>query len=233
MATRKESDASAKWGAAWVRANVRKPRPRAKTFISVRKRAERILEISTDELTEAIEGLASLAHEGQLPAGISAEDIEQASDHLMIPEDQLDDPSVVTYHMNRISSVSARWGLIAVRIERALGEIEIEYDRWVAEAKIGIRDILFQKSRNEGATANNSVPTKSDIESHFLFLYSENESYTQRRQMLNDMKHVRDYINVILKSIDKSADMLTNVGHMLRMQVDKGLIILKQRKERG
>jgi len=231
MATSKKPTVSAKWGAAWVRANVRKPRPRAKTFLSVRKRAERILEIGTEELTEAIEGLASLAHDGQLPAGISSDDIENVQTNLMVDENELDNPEVITRHMNMLPSISTRWGMIGVRVERALGEIEIEYDRWVADAKIGIRDILFQKSRNEGATANNAVPTKSDIESHFLFLYSEDESYIQRRQMLDDMKHVRDYIKIIIESIKKACDMIQNIGHMNRMMVEQGAIVVRNRRE--
>jgi|ETNvirnome_6_100_1030635.scaffolds.fasta_scaffold00352_10 hypothetical protein len=226
----KNADAGEKWGSAFVRANVKKPRPRAKTFLSVKRRAERNLEIGTEELSEAIEGLASLANVGDLPAGIGSDDIDHVQTHLMIPEDDLDNPIIVTKHMNRLPSISTRWGMIGVRVERALDEITREHDRWVAEAKIGIRDVLFQKSRDEGATANNSVPTKSDIEAQFLVLYNEDEGYIQRRQMMKDMEHVKDYISIIVKSIDKACDMIQNIGHMNRMMVEQGAIIVRNRK---
>lgn len=232
MAKKKRTKIDEKWDQGWVRANVVKPRPRAKTFLHVRDRAERNLEITLDELSEAIEGLTSLAHDGQLPAGISSQDIDQAQANIMVDEDKLDDPFTLTRHMNRLPSIATRWGMIAVRVDRAMYEIKKEYDRWVAEAKIGIRDVLFQKSRGEGATANNSVPTKADIDAYFLVLYGEDENFLSRQQMVADIDHVKGYIQVIIKSIEKACEMITNVGHMNRAMADKSLIVYERKRKK-
>lgn len=225
-----KKDLEKKWALADVRANLRKPRKRSKTFLSIRDRVQRNLGIGADELSEAIEGLASLASDGELPAGISKEDIDHVQTNIMLDENDIDNPESITRHMNALPSISTRWGMIGVKVERALLQVKTEYDRWNAEARIDIRNVLFQKSRNEGATANNAVPTKTDIESHFLVLYSDDPDYTERKQLHDDMKHVKDYIEVIISQLKTASDMIMNVGHMNRMCVEQGAIIIKKRK---
>jgi len=227
---KKKRSLDKRWALAGIRASLRKPRKRARTFLSVRERVKRNLGISADELSEAIEGLASLASEGELPVGISREDIDHVQTHIMLDEKDIDNPEAITGHMNALPSISTRWGMIGVKVERALGQVSVEYNRWNAEARIGIRDILFKKARKEGATANNAVPTKTDIESHFLVLYSDDPDYTERKQLYEDMKHVKDYIEVIIAQLKTASDMIQNVGHMNRMMVEQGAIVVRKRK---
>lgn len=145
-----------------------------------------------------------------------------------------DNPNEISKALDMQPAWYVRWAYINSQLKRNREKIKLEFDVWVSNKKMNIREELFRKNKDNGMTDRNARQsiTAAQVEDTFNIKYNyDNEIFKRKKEKLDKIDTDIEKVSLIVEAFKQRKDTLIELSRMVKSMMENNLLYYNKKKD--